>query len=73
LVSRTIEPLTDSEEDAQSRRSRLGEVVESRQTPGPCRGMSTTGSADMTRPSSSPLATFTLGVGSVGVTVELVT
>jgi hypothetical protein len=34
--------------------------------------MSTTGSAELIRPSSSPLATFALGVGSVGLTVELV-
>jgi hypothetical protein len=34
--------------------------------------MSTTGSAELTRPSSSPLATFALGVGSIGLTVKLV-
>jgi len=68
-----IEPLTASDEVAQSSRSRLGEVVERFQLPGPCRGMSTTGTAELTRPSSSPLATFTLVVGAVGLTVELVT
>jgi hypothetical protein len=35
--------------------------------------MSTTGSSEVTRPSSSPLATFTLEAGSVGLTIDFVT
>jgi hypothetical protein len=68
-----MEPFTRLVAVAQSSWSRLGDVVESVQAPGPCRGMSTTRSAELTRPSSSPLATFTLELGTVGLTVESVT
>ena len=52
---------------------RLGDVVDRVQIPGPCRGMSTSRSAELTLPSSSPFATLVLGTGPVGLTVEFVT
>jgi len=71
-VRRATKPSTGRDVVAHTNRLTLGEDVVMVQTPGPTRGMTATGEAGLTSPSTSPLATFALGPLSLGLTVKFV-